>query len=63
MNWVGRPIPRLEDPVLLIGEGRFVADIAQGAAAIRFVRSPIARGRIEGIEIPDLPQGVRVVTS
>ena len=49
--------------MLLIGEGRFVADIAQGAAAIRFVRSPIARGRIEGIEIPDLPPGVHVVTA
>jgi carbon-monoxide dehydrogenase large subunit len=64
VNWVGRPIPRLEDPVLLTGHGRFVADVAQGAAAIRFVRSPIARGRIVGIEIPDdLPPGVRVITT
>jgi carbon-monoxide dehydrogenase large subunit len=64
MSWVGRPIPRLEDPVLLTGHGRFVADLAQGAAAVRFVRSPIARGRITGIDIPDdLPAGVRVITA
>ena len=50
MSWVGRPMPRLEDPVLLTGHGRFIADVAQGAAAVRFVRSPIARGRIVGIE-------------
>ena len=63
MSWVGRPIPRLEDPVLLTGHGRFVADLAQGAAAVRFVRSPIARGRILDIDIPDLPAGVRVITA
>jgi aerobic carbon-monoxide dehydrogenase large subunit len=50
--------------VLLIGQGRFVADVAQGAAAVRFVRSPIARGRIVGIELPDdLPAGARVITA
>ena len=60
----GRPLPRLEDPVLLTGNGRFVADLARGAAAVRFVRSPIARGRITGIEVPDdLPPGVRVITA
>jgi carbon-monoxide dehydrogenase large subunit len=64
VSWVGRPIPRLEDPVLLTGHGRFVADVAQGAAAIRFVRSPIARGRIVAIETPDdLPAGARVITA
>ena len=63
MSWVGRSIRRLEDPALLAGEGRFVADLARGAAAIRFVRSPVARGRIAGIEIPDLPPGAHVVTA
>ncbi|MGH6944823.1 MAG: xanthine dehydrogenase family protein molybdopterin-binding subunit, partial [Geminicoccaceae bacterium] len=63
MSWVGRPIPRLEDPALLTGQGRFVADVAEGAAAIRFVRSPIARGRIVEIEIPDLPAGAQVITA
>ena len=35
-------MPRLEDPALVTGRGRFVADLAAGAAALRFVRSPIA---------------------
>ena len=52
MSWVGRPIPRLEDPALVTGRGRFVADLAAGAAALRFVRSPIACGRIAGISRP-----------
>jgi aerobic carbon-monoxide dehydrogenase large subunit len=63
VSWVGRPIPRLEDPVLLTGNGRFVADLVKGAAAVRFVRSPIARGRIRAIDVPDLPAGVRVITA
>lgn len=46
MNWVGRRLPRYEDPVLLRGDGRFVADLARGALAMRFVRSPVARGTI-----------------
>lgn len=53
MNWIGRSLPRLEDPALLTGRGRFTADAARGALAVRFVRSPLARGRILGIEIPD----------
>ncbi len=52
MTWVGRPLRRSEDPALLTGRGRFVADFAAASAAIRFVRSPVARGRIVGIEVP-----------
>ena len=51
--WVGRRLKRFDDPGLLRGEGRFVADIAAGSLFARFVRSPIARGRIVGIEVPD----------
>ena len=58
--WVGRRIRRFEDPTLLRGEGRFVADLlTAGTRVVRFVRSPVARGRILGIEIPD---GAVVVT-
>ncbi len=53
MSWIGRSLPRLEDPSLLKGQGRFVADLAQGAAAVKFVRSPLAAGAILGIEKPD----------
>lgn len=49
-SWVGRSVRRSRDPVLLRGEGRFTADLADGAATVRFVRSPVARGRILQIE-------------
>ena len=53
MSWIGRSLPRLEDPSLLKGQGRYVADLARGAAAVKFVRSPLAAGAILGIEKPD----------
>ena len=51
--WAGRPLPRFEDPPLLKGEGAFAADLAGGALFLRFVRSPLPRGRIISIEAPD----------
>ena len=45
MKWVGRAIRRLEDPALVTGRGRFTADLA-AAHQVRFVRSPVASGRI-----------------
>jgi carbon-monoxide dehydrogenase large subunit len=60
MRWVGRPLPRHEDPALLQGRGRFTADVARGARALRFVRSPLARGNILGIAAPP---GATVVTA
>ena len=58
--WVGRRLRRFEDPALLRGQGRFVADcVGPQTKVVRFVRSPIARGRILGIEIPD---GAVVIT-
>lgn len=52
MNWIGRSLPRLEDPSLLRGCGSYVADRIGKAASVRFVRSPLARGTITAIEIP-----------
>ncbi len=52
MSWIGRPLRRFEDPALLLGRGRFTADIARGAAAVRFVRSAVARGRIVSVKKP-----------
>jgi carbon-monoxide dehydrogenase large subunit len=60
MNWVGRRLPRYEDPVLLQGNGRFVADLARGAKAMRFVRSPIARGKILSLKTPP---GAKIITA
>jgi len=59
LTWVGRAIRRVEDPALLAGRGRFTADLP-AALRVRFVRSPVAAGRIERITIPD---GANVVTA
>lgn len=53
MSWVGRSVRRFEDRALLLGRGRFTADATNGAAAVRFARSPVARGRIRSIAKPD----------
>jgi len=59
MTWVGRAIRRVEDPALLTGQGRFTADLA-AAYWLRFVRSPVAAGKIAKIVVPD---GARVLTA
>jgi aerobic carbon-monoxide dehydrogenase large subunit len=59
MKWVGRAIRRLEDPALVQGRGRFTADLS-AAYWVRFVRSPVASGRIARIEAP---QGATIVTA
>lgn len=51
-KWTGRPLVRFEDPYLLRGEGVFVADRISGAAILRFIRSPVPRGLIGSIELP-----------
>jgi aerobic carbon-monoxide dehydrogenase large subunit len=53
MSWIGRSLPRLEDPTLVRGAGNFVADMARGAASVRFVRSPVASGIILNVEKPE----------
>ncbi|MEO3475388.1 xanthine dehydrogenase family protein molybdopterin-binding subunit [Roseomonas sp. CAU 1739] len=64
MNWVGRSLRRLEDPALLRGEGRFTADIAAGARAVRFLRSPIASGQITALHPPpEMPPGAVFVSA
>ena len=59
LKWVGRALRRLEDPALVSGRGRFTADVA-AAHQVRFVRSPVASGRIVRIAAPD---GVKIVTA
>ncbi|MGH7088908.1 MAG: xanthine dehydrogenase family protein molybdopterin-binding subunit, partial [Stellaceae bacterium] len=52
MSIIGRPLLRLEDPPLLVGKARFVADLAhEGALHMRVVRSPVAHGVLRGIAI------------
>ena len=50
-KFVGRSVPRLEDRPLLMGQGRFAADISfPGQWVMRVVRSPVAHGKITSIE-------------
>ncbi|HYB11052.1 MAG TPA: xanthine dehydrogenase family protein molybdopterin-binding subunit [Alphaproteobacteria bacterium] len=50
---VGARLRRKEDDRYLRGRGQFVADIKlAGAMEVAFVRSPIAHGRIRGVEKP-----------
>ncbi|MET0565208.1 MAG: xanthine dehydrogenase family protein molybdopterin-binding subunit [Acidimicrobiia bacterium] len=53
MSLVGASIRRLEDPDLLTGRKRFIADLAAGCDAVAFVRSPVAAARIVGMERPN----------
>ncbi len=47
MSFVGRSVPRLEDPPLVMGSGRFAADISfPHQLHMRVVRSAVAHGRI-----------------
>ena len=59
MKWVGRSIRRLEDPALVIGRGRFTADLP-AAHYVRFVRSPVASGRIVRITAPG---GAKIISA
>ena len=59
LKWVGRSIRRLEDPALIIGQGRFTADLP-AVHWVRFVRSPVAAGKIVKIAAP---KGAMVITA
>jgi len=51
-RFIGRSIPRQEDRRLLLGRGRFIADIhLPGMLHVAFVRSAVAHARIRSIEI------------
>lgn len=48
---IGRSVPRVEDPPLIRGQGRFVDDIAlPGMLHAAFVRSPFSHARIGSID-------------
>lgn len=54
-RWTGRSLRRFEDPALVRGLGRFVADVADhhnGTLHAAFVRSPAPAGKIRSIEAP-----------
>src|SRR5450631_4821722 len=50
-KFVGRSVPRLEDRPLLLGQGRFAADISfPGQWTMRKIRSPVAHGKIKSVD-------------
>src|SRR5436309_14527748 len=54
MSLIGRSVKRLEDRPLLIGNGRFAADIkVPEMLYMRVVRSPVAFGRLAGLRIAE----------
>ena len=67
MQSIGRSLKRLEDRPLLLGQGRFAADvILERQVAMRVVRSPVAFGRLLSVDIDDalaLPGVVAVWTA
>ena len=63
---IGRPLPRRNARRFVAGRGRYVDDIVLPRMVhVAFVRSPVAHGRIVGIdtaEAASMPGVVRVVT-
>jgi carbon-monoxide dehydrogenase large subunit len=66
-RWVGQSVKRREDPRLLAGRGRYVDDVVMpGMAHAAFVRSPVARGTVRGVDTSaaaSLPGVVAVFTA
>ena len=51
-QWIGAPVRRREDPMLLRGDAKFVADIEPPETLhAAFLRSPVAHARISGIDV------------
>lgn len=64
MRWIGQPLPRKEDPRLLTGRGRFVADInPPGVVQMVVVRSSHAHARIRSIDLSDARAHPRVLVA
>ena len=51
-NWTGRRLARREDPRLLTGRGRYIADVVlPGMVHLAFVRSPHAHARVRRVDV------------
>ena len=50
--YIGSPVGRVEDARMLQGQGAYVGDLQRGSLAYAaFARSPVAHGRIRGIDV------------
>ena len=47
----GQRVPRVEDPRLVSGQGRYLDDLGHDALAVAFVRSPHAHARITDVDV------------
>ena len=65
MSILGTRVIRTEDPRLLTSGGVYVDDLRtpelHGAARVTFVRSPVAHGRITGIDVAEASQEPGVI--
>jgi aerobic carbon-monoxide dehydrogenase large subunit len=53
-KFIGRSVMRLEDGPLVTGQGRFAADVSfDGQLHMRMIRSPIAHGRLLGVDVDE----------
>jgi aerobic carbon-monoxide dehydrogenase large subunit len=63
-GYIGRSIPRLEDPHLLTGRGRFAGDVRPaGCLHMAVVRSHLAHGRVIGIDVESARRAAGVVAA
>lgn len=61
---IGESVLRLEDRPLLVGEGRFLADISfDGEAHLRVIRSDIAHGALHDVDLRDVRGAEGVVAA
>ncbi len=63
-RFVGRSVPRVNDETMLRGAARYVADLAGGMAGVlhaAVIRSPVAHGILEGLEVDGLPDDARLI--
>lgn len=63
-RFVGASVPRVNDETMLRGAARYVADLAGGMAGVlhaAVIRSPVAHGILEGLEVDGLPDDARLV--
>ncbi|MDE0652155.1 MAG: xanthine dehydrogenase family protein molybdopterin-binding subunit [bacterium] len=61
---IGESVLRLEDRPLLVGEGRFLADVSfEGELHLRVVRSDVAHGVLRGVYLDDVLAAEGVVAA
>ena len=60
MKWSGKRLPRVEDPSLLRGDGKYIADLCKDTKVVHFIRSPFPNGIIKNI---DAPEDINIITA